>query len=356
MSMDQDTAAAAQVEGPDEKEPQRSEPERAKPERPKKGGRLLAGLAFLLALAALGGAGYLYYELIYKKPMAPLHDRIAGLEANLPSLGRDLAELQQDQVQSLERLAEEQRESLAEARESMISALNDVSSQAPPAPREWKLAEVEYLLRIANHRVLMERDVDAAVKLLDAADAILLELDDFALYQIRAALADELLALSGVRGNDVQGIYLRLEAVKGRLVDLPVDLPQYLSRTARVEPPAAENFWQALRAELSSYLELRRFDGSTKPLLAPEEAVYLELNLRLMLERAQLAALRRQQLVYEQSLATARDWLGDFLEADNPEVQQVVGELDALLGVQLDQQLPDISGSLSALLNVRRGG
>jgi uroporphyrin-3 C-methyltransferase len=340
-------------------QPQTDQPqiEQLPAEKPaaKKGGRFLAGVSFLIAVAALAGSGYLYYELLYMKPLAAMGDRLGNLEVTLPGLHDDLEKLRQGQLASLEVLATEQRDSLAEAQQSMISALNEVSSQSPPAPRDWKLAEAEYLLRIANHRILMEHDVDAALNLLSAADAILLELDDFALYQVRAALADELLALSGVTGNDVQGIYLRLEAVKGSLRDLPLDVPTYLSQTSRAQPEQPDSFWQVLRTELSGYLQLRRFDGATKPLLAPEEAVYLELNLRLMLERTQLAALRRQQIIYEQSMATARDWLIEFLDSDNPQVQQVVSELDELLTVQLDQQLPDISGSLAALLDVRRG-
>ncbi len=322
----------------------------------KRRGGILAGLSLLLALAALAAVGYLYYQLVYLQPEATLDERLGNLERAVPSLERQLNDLQQAQASSLETLAAEQRDSLAEAKQSMIAALNEVSNQAPPAPREWKLAEVEYLLRIANQRVLMERDVDSALKLLKSADAILQELDDFALFQVRAALADEILALGAVQGNDVQGIYLRLEAVKGRLADLPLGAPEYLRRVAQPAAEAPTGVWQALKAEFSSYFKLRRFEGSAKPLLAPEEGVYLELNLRLMMERGQLAALRRQQIVYEQSLATARDWISRYLDPDDADVKQAVAELEALLAVKLDQPLPDISGSLKALQQVRRGG
>jgi uroporphyrin-3 C-methyltransferase len=165
-------------------------------------------------------------------------------------------------------LAAEQRDRLAEAQQSMIEALNEVSSQAPPSPREWQLAEVEYLLRIANHRILMERDVSAALRLLEAADAILLELDDFAVFQVRAALADEILALGNVRGNDVQGIYLRLEAIKGRMDDLPLDTPEYLRQATQTVPAEEVGIWQSLWAELSSYLKLRRFEDISRSLSA----------------------------------------------------------------------------------------
>lgn len=319
-------------------------------------GSKLALLSLLLALVALAGAGYLYYQLVYLAPAQPIEKRVAAVEATMAERARELQDLQQAQLASLETLAEEQAERLEQAQQAMVGALNEASRQAPPAPREWKLAEVEYLLRIANHRVLMERDVDAGLRLLSAADSILLQLDDFALHGVRAALADEMLALKGVRGNDVQGIYLRLEAIKGQLVALPLALPEYFAADA-AKPSDAENsgVWEALSAELSKYLQVRRFDGATKPLLAPEEAVYLELNLRLMLERAQLAALRRQQIVYEQSLGSAQEWLMEYLDETHPLVEDVVAEIDALLEVQLDQALPDVSGSLSALLAARRG-
>ena len=327
----------------------------ATPPAPSKG-RGVAWLSVFLALLALAGAGYLYYQLVYLAPLAPVDTRLAELARAQADTEQRLQLLQSGQREALAELAEQQTERLAEAEQALVAALAEATNQAPPAPREWKLAEVEYLLRIANHRVLMERDTDAALRLLSAADGILADLDDFALHEVRAQLADEILALRGVRGNDVQGIYLRLEAVKGGLRELPLALPEYF---AAADAPAAEepaSFWQQLGAELSKYLKVRRFDGATKPLLAPEERVYLELNLRLMLERAQLAALRRQQLVYEQSLGSAQQWLHEFLDPEHPMVQELIAELESLLEVQLEQALPDVSGSLSSLLAVRRTG
>ena len=97
-------------------------------------------------------------------------------------------------------------------------------------------------------------------------------------------------------------------------------------------------------------MRFRRFEGeSVRPLLAPEEEAYLELNLRLMLERAQLAALRREQVVYEQSLQTTADWISTYLDLESPGVVRSLEELEALSTVILDQPLPDVSGSLSAL-------
>lgn len=352
--MAEDTEQSAQSEAGDGRSRTPVEPAAATSSTPKPRGRGLAALSLVLASAALAGAGYLYYQLVYMAPLTPLEARLADLSRAQAASAGHLQALQATQSEALEQLAEQQRLQLAEAEQAVAAALAEATNQAPPAPREWKLAEVEYLLRIANHRLLMERDVGAAQRLLAAADAILADLDNFALHEVRAQLADEMLALRGVQGNDVQGIYLRLEAIKGRLDQLPLALPEYFAVAAAPVQDAPLGFWQQLRAELSQYLKVRRFDGATKPLLAPEERVYLELNLRLMLERAQLATLRRQQLVYEQSLSSTQEWLREYLDPSHAMVQDLNAQLDELLDVQLEQALPSVSGSLSTLLALRR--
>ena len=315
--------------------------------RPARGGRLLAFFALIVSLGAGGAAAYLYYLMVFNEPLAPIESRFADVESRAQQQTDDLNRLRVEQADALAEFTRAQRAEAAASSDRLLEAMNAITSQAPPSPREWKVAEVAYLLRIANHRLLMERDTQGALGLLSAADVILTELDDFIFYQVRANLADEILALKNVESNDVQGLYLRLEAVKGEISALPLKLPRYQQEQATEE--TGESTWDALISQLSSYLRFRRFDGTVKPLLAPEEAVYLELNLRLMLERAQLAALRREQVVYEQSINTASQWVVEYLDQDLTDVSRVVSELDALEQVDLKQTLPDISGSLAAL-------
>jgi uroporphyrin-3 C-methyltransferase len=317
----------------------------------------MAALALLLALAGLAASGYLYYRLQLNDPLAPVISRLDSAEAETRRLQAALSDASAQQADDLAAAMRQQRQALEEQRSALLDSLNSVSNQGPPSSREWKVAEVGYLLRIANHRLLMERDVEGALALLIAADEILLELDDFAFYQVRSRLAEETRALKAVETRDLPGIYLELEAMKRTLRQLPLKLPQYLrSRTSlsSSQAPEDEGFWAGLRRELASKFRIRRFDSEVKPLLAPEEAVYLELNLRLMLERAQLAALRREQLVFTESLETAALWLEEYLDGSDEEVSQTAAELRRISTIVLDQDLPDISGSLSALQAVRR--
>ena len=344
----------------------------AEPEAPpiRAPGRLLAAFGFLFALGALAAVGYLYFLLVYSDPNAGLVGSLAQATGERAALRDDVHQLEERLRLSEERLrlSEEGRsqaqaewaaqvdERLAAADSALTEALNQITQAAPPSEREWKLAEVEYLLRVANHRLLMEQDVATALGLLQAADGILEALDDLVLHPVRAALADEMLALSRSEGADVQGLYLRLDALKRQLETLALAMPQYRLAEPEEAPNEPSGVLDAVAAEFRQLVRFRRIDTPAKPLLAPKEAVYLELNLRLMLEQAQLAALKRDQVVFDSSLGSALEWVRNYLALDDPDVQDTLEALADLRQVQLDVPLPDLSASLNALVQVRRGG
>lgn len=328
----------------------------APPPKPK--GRVLATFAFLFSLAAIGAAGYLYYLLVYLQPLqdveaqnSSLRLRYVELEAKVED---QITALQQASATALEEVSRETEERLAGNEDAVLKSLNNALVAAPPSQREWKLAEAEYLLRIANHRVLMEQDSVGALSLLQAVDQIIAELDDYSLYQIRARLADEIIALRQVPRHDLQGIYLRIEALKSQVDDLPLPKPAFLQQSEQED--AERPVWQTLLDELKKFIRVRSLasEEALKPLLSPEEEHYLELNLRLTLEQTQLAVLKRHQEVYLQSLQTVRRWFVDHTDAQDPRAQNLLQSVDELMLIELHQPLPDISGSLNELLGLRR--
>lgn len=337
---------------------------------PRRGGRFLAGLALLLALGSAGAAGYLYYELIHVSEERGLAERVEDLQAELERTTRrqsarhdELAEAlqasrqgQDSRVQEMQTVVQDivARAAAAQAASeaAVRDALAELPDQAPRVPNTWRYAEAGYLLRIANHRLRMERDVAGAIALLRAADAVLAELDDFALHDVRARLTEEIAELEALPAMDIQGLFLRLEALQRNLDELPTRAPQYPAPQDESEDArrdAEQGLWNALADQLSRLLRVRRLDTPVRPLLAPQESAYLALNLRLMLERAQIAALRGEQAIFQASLDSAEDWIRRYLNADDTQVPHMLGELAALRGYELRRSLPDISGSLKAL-------
>jgi len=318
-------------------------------------GRGLARLALLFGFVALVGVGYLYWRLVVEP--VPLEPRVTLLEQRLVDMTARLERTTMPDAdtirQEVDRVAAELRQSFderlraAEAVGSGQAPTGSAETTAPPVPRDWQLAEARYLLRMANHRLLLERDPAGAATLLHAADEVLRTVDDFAFHEVRARIAAETLALESLPAADAEGLFLQIEAIKGDLDRLPLRLPQL-----EPLPPAAVEpvgIWAMLAAEVRSLVRFRQFDGAVRPLLAPEEAVYLELNLRLMLERAQLAGMRAEQTIYAQSIATALEWVERYLDLETPEVRRVHDGLRALARVSPGAVLPDISGSLNAL-------
>ena len=362
-------------------------------------------LGLLFGLCGLGLAGYLYYlnyQAQLEDPLAPFEERIDKLsskaEANSNKVASETDALR-DEIESeitkqskaaseaAETLRSEiatQQENLEAAQSALAESLSENIAAQPPTSREWKLAEVEYLLRIANHRLLLERDALTAGQMLSAADEILAQLGDFSLFDVRARLADEILSLKSLTGTDLQGLYLQIEALKSSVESFPIRLPEYLQDGAPGFNDDSEDLadgsdgsddgddgkegkegaeekdqtvWEEIGSRLSAFYQYRKIDGNEtrQPLLSPDQSTYLEMNLRLMFERAQLALMRRNQLVYEQSLASAEEWIGEYMDTAAPAVMEAQSELEDLLSVQLELPVPDISGSLTALEAVSRG-
>ena len=321
----------------------------------------MATLGWLASFAALGLAGYLLWRVEYANPNDGVETRfnaeVARLDGDIRrSRSASEAELGA-RIARLEEAMAAQREALAAAETALAEAIAKQQREGAPSSREWKIAEAEYLLRIANHRLLMERDVDAASGLLEAADVILEELDDYSLHQVRAQLADERLALANSSGANTQSVFLRLEAIKNALRSLPLKLPEYIGAPpvdeTQIEANEEASAWRLFLDKVSGLFEFRIHDGiAVRPLLKPEEAIYLELNLRLALERAQLAALRRDQVLYQTSLEAAQGWLEEYLDPENEAVSNVGSEIARLLLFDLEMPVPDISGSLMRLLEL----
>ena len=164
--------------------------------------------------------------------------------------------------------------------------------------------------------------------------------------------------MPGIQGqvprDDLQGIFLRIEGVSNQLVQLTFNTPAYLSESSK---EAQEDLIGSIAQQFSELLRFRTVtaDAKVKALLAPQEESYLELNLRLSLQQAQLAALKQHQGVYESSLLNARDWILQYMQQDHS-ARGLVEELESLADLQLARPLPDISGSLTALLEAVRTG
>lgn len=280
--------------------------------------------------------------------------------AQLEGLYGDRGSQQSQRLQALEEKLASQRELIATQQRQIDHNARELLEAGNRTRTDWLLAEAEYLLRIANQRLMIEKDIQGALSALKAADEVLAESDDIGVYPVRQQLAREILALRSLSAVDRTGLYLQLEAAINsvhQLTDQALvgeNAPGLQSGSSESSAGSGEGnplarAWERIKSTLMQVVVVRRLDEQVKPLLSPDQSAYARLNLQLMLEQAELAVLRGNQTLYERSLAKARAAIADWYDASTPRVAALSETLADLARKNVDPALPDISQSLDLL-------
>ncbi len=354
-----ESSGEAENAGPAVPDPAPAAPPAAPAPVVKKGSSFIGWLALLLVLALAGAAGWSLQQALERE--SQLKQRLAELEGQA---GNETAEIQAVQKNLRRELksgleaAASETDRQARALDMLKSQLNDqqerLASFSANDHESWLRAEAQYLLRLANQRLIMAKDVESALALLGSADAIIQELDDAGLYDVRAAIAAEQAALRAVPRIDVEGIYLRLAALIEQADRLVIfQLPEQEAQP-ELEPVddwqvRLERGYEEAARKLSDYIVIRRRDVPMQALMDPQWESLVRQNLRMLLEQAQVALLSGNQAIYEESLERSQHWVSQFFESDEAASKAMSREIDQLATLTVQTSLPDLARSLRAL-------
>jgi uroporphyrin-3 C-methyltransferase len=237
--------------------------------------------------------------------------------------------------------------------QELTSATEELRGRAEGPERAWSRAEAMYLLELAQQRLALDRDVDTAIVALESADARLASLRDASFAPVRQQIARDLQALRAVQRPDVTGISARIASLEERVTDLPVKgiIAAERSATPREELPQSflPRAWAILRNSVASLIRVREVDEKAGGIVTQEEALLRREHLQLLLFSARSALARHDGDGYRQALASARKWLGESFDVADPSANAVLKEVQALEPIDVDPQLPEISGSIAAL-------
>ena len=317
-------------------------------ERRRGGGRswLTTLFLFILLAAAAGASGYFILELnrdrsADRAEIRSLADRVDALQQGQASLAEDSRRLDRGLARTGEQVT------------GILHNLNSLQHQREGAAG-WQLAEINYLLRIASHRLALLGDVDTVVAVLQSADAGLREIPDPALIPVREQLIADINRLKSVPGTDVTGLALALGDLAERADQLPLNLaaPAVESRAPAGDPAATENRWRrfarSVWQELKTLVVISRTDNNTAALLAPRERFFLHRNLRLQLEAARLAVLIGDEGQLRMSANACLDWLNEFFDTGDSRVRSALEILESAAGADLREPAPSIDAALDA--------
>jgi uroporphyrin-3 C-methyltransferase len=325
-----------------------------------KGSSGVAWLALLLVLGTAGAGVWLGKQAMGRE--AQLDARLAALES-IPAASEDtsVADLSRQWRRQLaaesakrEELSRSQTKQLQGIESRLAQQRAELSRFDAVDRQDWLLAEAQYLLRLANQRLIMSDDVVAAKALLGSADSILRELDEVTLYEVRAAVAADLAAVRAVPKRDVQGMYLALAALIEQADKLVIfQMPEAVEK-ALVEPAAdwqarLHQGYEAALLKLSDYIIIQRRDVPIEALMDPQWEGLVRQNLRMLLEQAQVALLSGNELLFRNSLERARHWLSEFFVSDEAGSKALAEEISVLQEATIALAMPDISRSLAAV-------
>lgn len=315
-----------------------------------------AMLALLLALVALGGMVYLWQQqqLVLQKAsvmeshLARLVETVEQRELRLQQQWQANAQDSHSRLNGLAARLGQQGEAL----QALQWQWQRWQENLPEVWRGWELAEVDYLLRLAAHRLRLEHDPDTALQALQQAQWLVQQRDSARYGALQLALAEDIARVQALQPLPLASLAQRLDGLQQLAAGLVLQgqgSPALLSgQDIPLEGNAWQRFWQQLRRDVLALVTIRREDNH-QPGLPPLAAAQLQGMLALQLESARAALLAQQDTAWQLALQAVQQTLVDHFDPAEPSWQSFHQELTALATVSLARRYPDLQPTLQLL-------
>ncbi len=326
----------------------------------KKGGagRVLIIILLLIIIAGLGGAGYYGWHFFnqYQQAQQARLDDLQQQLATRPSQS-ELAQLLRPLQQKVGR-SDALLDELQTGQQALTDSTQKLFELYGRDENGWKLAEVEYLLSVAQHKLVLEQDFEGAAKTLQSSSNRTAEMADPGLLPVRVQISDEIAQLKTRVRPDLVGMTLTLARLARQVSVLKpayVSRPQASDDSSTSVPPAATEelpIDQRVRNFLTSLVTIKRIrpeqeaQAQTPILDVPEQ---LEDNLKL----ARWSVLERDARQYQTLIDESVRLFGEHYDLEDAANADVHEQLLGLQKASLKPELPDISGSLQLLRQIQ---
>lgn len=305
----------------------------------KKKGNKRATAAIIIAILLAGSIGA--YE--FNQYQQDQHNQkvINLLKAQVSSLSEQLSSQQGSTEAALKKSAdsltnklETQAKQQHDSIKSLQVAMADIKGRSP---NDWLLAEADYLVKMAGRKLFLEHDIETATQLMSSADRRIASLNDPQLVGLREAMKDDINELKSLPIIDREGLILNLISLQKEVDQLPL-ANALLPKAEVVEETVVSddiNDWQSnLKTSLKDFaghfITFRTRNGTTTPLLSPEQHFYLRENIKAKLETAIKGVYAENNDIYQTSLGVANDWSVDFFNQSSTKVIAFQKQLEQL--------------------------
>ncbi|CAL7962000.1 uroporphyrin-III C-methyltransferase [Gammaproteobacteria bacterium] len=229
---------------------------------------------------------------------------------------------------------------------------NEVQKQDYAKATSWKPIAIEHLVRMADLTLNTTRDVKTALVFLLAAKKYTNETKELV---ISHALNKDIASLQAVAIVNPEELVLKIDMVSRQVDTLPVTPSQAV--IGSITPMATESqparllnrlFVSVVKA-LKDIVIIRH--QTTEPILPPQQATILRLNIQAKLLQAELAVMQRQNKLYQVCLTQVVDLITKYFACNDAATIDVLHVLQELQQTNLQPDLPALTESMMAIQN-----
>lgn len=283
--------------------------------------------------------------------------------AKTQSINEQLAAIKEQQV-DLSTQNIKQIQGLQTFQETLRQNLTKIVQNNQYFRNDWLISEAEYLIQLANYRLLLEKDVTTAIIAIKAAEIRLAEISDPALLKIREMLKNDLQALNNVHVVDLAGLSITISALSNNIKNLPLvtpdpkthELTQAEESNTSSDVKSIDQLPAAIWNDIKNLIIVRNHQQPVKPLLAPKQHFFLMQNLALLFEQSRLALLNGNNAIFQERLQATAKWIKLYFDPEHNITRNMLANIESLQKFDINPSLPDISSTYSSIKKYRTQG
>ncbi|MET1254992.1 uroporphyrinogen-III C-methyltransferase [Aliikangiella maris] len=331
--------------------------------------KLLPVAAIILSLLALLGIAWSAYQQYFVQQqwddMQSHVKQQLDLQLQSTQQSRLTAQKSARQATSNQRLIQQQAQLITQLTESLTATQEKIRELSGRRQQDWLLAEAEYFIKLAEHKITLEKDKSTAIALLKTADDKIKQIGDNRLLELRQQLADDIANLQLIIAPDFTGIAAQLDAISDKIPELAITALEYAPIKDKLSPsqPTVESdfSWQKLYDKIKhDFIEIKEHGQPVIPLMTPKQRANLNANIQLALQQAQIYMLRGEQKLYEQHLQNAQQWIKTYFvdsptaPSENLSISQLLDTLSQLQQTPINIDLPRALSSRQTIQNINQ--
>lgn len=328
-----------------------------------------AVVILLLIIGGISWAAYYYLWPQWQAQSQTLTRQASELDTLKDSVDERLSSAQrsqQEQIQrqldafaaTTERQLNQQASNLTQLQRGLENVQAEVANLDLSQASTWRLFEARNLSQRAAARLWIEHDVGAALQLLVLAQSHLEALNNPAHMGARQALANDIMALRGLAGDQREAAAMALTSVRAQLTDADWYQRRVSAFSESIERPEVDGWLASLQRSgqtlMDQFIRVQRQEQPITPLLSDSFVALSQQRLLLQLQLAQQAALAGSQVVYEASIQEALVLLTTLGNAPDQRLQTARETLIQLQQTKLQANYPADLESLELIDRLAR--